>query len=90
MPGLGRVPHYDNRNERFRIRALAIEPRPAITSRYWNDTQWRGDQGATSQCTAYSLLHLMADGPITHKGAKPLTVAPQSIVKPRNGEPTFP
>ena len=22
-------------------------------------------------------------------GAKPLTVAPQSIVKPRNGEPTF-
>jgi hypothetical protein len=73
MPGLGRIPHYDPKNERFRIRALAIEPMPAITQRYWNDTAWHGDQGATSQCTAYSLLHYMADGPITHRSANPVS-----------------
>jgi hypothetical protein len=72
-PGLGRVPFYDSRNERFRIRALAIEPMPTITMRYWNDSAIWLDQGATSQCTAYSLLHYMADGPVTHR-ANPLAM----------------
>src|SRR5690348_9608547 len=64
--GLGRVPHYDSRNERYRIRALVAAPPVSITSRYWNDSGLWLDQGHTSQCTAYSLLHLMADGPVTH------------------------
>src|SRR5690349_10278111 len=79
-PGLGRVPAYDARNERFRIRAPALEPAPTITQRYWNDSAWHGDQGATSQCTAYSLLHFMADGPVTHRGANPMT-APDALYR---------
>lgn len=71
--GLGRVPFYDPRNERFRIRALvrSADTIP-INSRYWYGNGFWGDQGATSECTAYSLVHYMEDGPITHAGPTPL------------------
>ena len=76
-PGLGRVPFYDSRNERFRIRAIAPAPAPQITQRYWYDVGWQGDQMATSQCTAYSLLHYMADGPVTHPNLNPIRAPSQ-------------
>jgi hypothetical protein len=41
-------------------------------SRYWNANGWWGDQGMTSQCTIFAWLHVEHDGPITHRGAKPL------------------
>lgn len=79
--GLGRVPHFDDRNQNFRIRALVATPAPiAITSRYWNSTALYLDQGNTQACTAYSLLHYMADGPVTHRGANPLA-APEAVYR---------
>lgn len=75
MPGFGRVPHFDPRNNDYRIRALAAPAPIAITSRYWNASALWLDQGNTSACTAYSLLHYMADGPVTHRGANPLAAA---------------
>jgi hypothetical protein len=42
------------------------------TSRYWNATGWWGDQGATSQCVAYSWTAWLEDGPVTHVGKGPI------------------
>lgn len=79
--GLGRVPHWDPRNERFLIRDVlprlaarrsAIDAIPAQrVQRYWSP-RWTGDQGATSHCTAFSLLTFMADGPVTHRAHAPM------------------
>jgi hypothetical protein len=50
----------------------------SVASRYHFANGWWGDQGATSQCTAYSLLHFMEDGPVTHHGPNPLE-APAAV-----------
>jgi papain like protease len=63
--GLGRVYRPDPRDRGFRM--AAVVPRRSVrTSRYWNDRWWWGDQGQTPQCVAYSAMHFVADGPITH------------------------
>ena len=72
MSGLGRHAFRDPRNESFRIMAVAPTPPPTVKSRYWNDSAIFLDQGDTNQCTAYSLLHYMADGPVTHRGLNPI------------------
>lgn len=35
--------------------------------KYFWDSAWWGDQGDTSECTAYAAMHAMADGSVTHK-----------------------
>ena len=50
------------------VRGLVETP----TARYCNDSAWWGDQGDTPHCTAYALLHAMADGAVTHPGQNPL------------------
>lgn len=50
----------------------AQSSRRPMVGKYHHDSAWHGDQGFTSQCTAYSALHAMADGPVTHKGRNPL------------------
>lgn len=37
--------------------------------KYHHAEAWWGDQGDTPMCTAYALLHAMADGPVTHRQA---------------------
>jgi hypothetical protein len=37
------------------------------TFRYWNESEWWGDQGDTPECVAFSSLHWLADGPVTHE-----------------------
>lgn len=34
------------------------------TSRYWDDEEWWGNQGQTSECVAYAWVHWLEDGPI--------------------------
>lgn len=51
------------------------------TYRYWYDLLWRGNQGYTPQCVAYSWLHYLADGPVTHKGQKHPLITPATLYK---------
>lgn len=52
--------------------------------RHWWPSGWWGDQGYTSECVAYALVHLMEDGPITWHprtpGAGPVIV-PRTLYK---------
>lgn len=81
---LGRQRHFDRRNADYLIAntsedrqaavlaARAAAPAPAEpqrrTSQYFYDSEWHGDQGETSFCTAYAGLHLVSDGPVRHHG----------------------
>jgi hypothetical protein len=55
-------------------------PIPLITSRYWADNVWWGNQGSTPQCVGYAWAHWIADGPITHAGVQP-PIAPLTIYR---------
>ena len=77
---LGRQYIYDERDNRFLItdHLLKKVPRTRITSRYWDDTVWWGDQGNTPQCVGYAWSHWLNDGPVYHRGPKP-KLAPNII-----------
>jgi hypothetical protein len=49
-----------------------------ITSKYWDDTSWWGNQGNTPMCVGYAWAHWIADGPVTHSGVQP-PIAPDLI-----------
>jgi hypothetical protein len=40
---------------------LAAAPPPQVTQKYWWDSGWWGNQGETSECTAYSWTHWVED-----------------------------
>jgi hypothetical protein len=63
--GLGRLYAPDPR-DRFHPMAAVLPAATARTIRYWNDSGWWGDQGQTPECVAFSTMHWLADGPITH------------------------
>jgi hypothetical protein len=73
--GLGRLPAPDARDRKFPLRA-ALPVATQRTSRYWNANGWWGDQGATSQCVAYSWTAWIEDGPVTHAGKGPVVNPP--------------
>lgn len=55
------------------LAADVMTPAPEVQIRYWSASGWWGNQGNTSECTIYSWLHVLHDGPITHrKSPKPL------------------
>jgi hypothetical protein len=43
-----------------------------LTSRYWSDTGWWGNQKSTPQCVGYSWAHWLEDGPVEQKGVAPI------------------
>lgn len=70
-PGLGRVPHYDPKNENYplevsRVRAAIFSVTRALAlsrTRSWR--QWLTfDQGATPECTAFGSATFLAADPI--------------------------
>jgi hypothetical protein len=78
---LGRRYAVDDRDKNY----LAKRPRKprglplgAVTYRNWNDTTWRGDQGNTAQCVAYSAVHRIENSPKTYTAAGPV-VAPATV-----------
>lgn len=75
--GLGRVYSYDPRDNNYLIQNSSLYSTSSNrTSRYWEDEQWWGNQGSTSECVAYAWIHWLEDGPIYH----PPT--PQPILQP--------
>ena len=59
-----------------KTRSITPTPTPTptivgLTSRYWNDNIWWGNQGNTPQCVGYAWAHWVADGPIVHLGLQP-------------------
>jgi hypothetical protein len=91
QPKLGRVQHWDVRNENFyvdevapylRAHARLLTNRRTLAAnrdRSWRQWWW-GDQGTTSQCTAYGTLHLMAAAPVIHPRQNPLLL-PEDLYK---------
>lgn len=71
--GLGRELSIDIRDKNFLIEKKLKLPTTSLTSRYWNDEIWWGDQGRTSQCVGFAWSHWIDDGPILHNGPKPNT-----------------
>jgi hypothetical protein len=63
---LGRLYTPDERDQGFLMRALLREAPPTRRWRYWWSNGWWGDQGWTPHCVAYSWLHWIEDGPVTH------------------------
>jgi len=43
-----------------------------LTSRYWSDTGWWGNQGNTPQCVGYAWAHWLEDGPVEQPGRAPI------------------
>lgn len=75
---LGRNYAPDIRDRNYLIKdKLPLTPQK-ITSKYWDDNEWWGDQGNTPQCVGYAWAHWIEDGPITHGGIAPI-VPPQLI-----------
>lgn len=65
---LGRIYIPDARDAKYPLaKALAVAPNKATgTSKYWWAQGWWGDQGDKPQCVAYSWMHWVEDGPVTH------------------------
>ena len=51
---------------------------PRITSRFWDDNGWWGDQGRTPHCVGYAWAHWLEDGPVGQSGIAPV-IQPQII-----------
>jgi hypothetical protein len=79
--GLGRLPAADEKDKNFLIKAI-IPKTVTITSKYWDDRGWWGDQGSLPQCVGYSLAHWLENSPVTHKSTPPV-VKPSIIYMKR-------
>ena len=64
--GLGRVRVEDANDERFPMRSLLPAATSERTYRYWWPSGWWGNQGSLPHCVAYSWMHFIEDGPVTH------------------------
>jgi len=77
---LGRLHSVDVRDLNFLIKDKLPMTSPSITSRYWQDDIWSGNQGRTPMCVGYAWAHFIEDGPITHNGVHPV-VSPITIYR---------
>lgn len=71
---LGRRHAPDERDKQYPAKRPR-KPRGLLTAatyRNWYDLIWRGDQGNTSECVAYSALHRIENAPVTYKEAGPI------------------
>lgn len=92
---LGRIYIEDGRDERYMMtRAMAAEAPDEKAAealergyRYWWADGWWGDQWYTPWCVAYTWIHLVEDGPITHPTLTPnraaaVEVQGNAIIRP--------
>lgn len=63
---LGRLIIPDTRDTSYPMSSMVRPSEPGRTYRYWWPSGWWGDQKYTPQCVAYSWLHFIEDGPVTH------------------------
>jgi hypothetical protein len=71
---LGRTHKPDERDNNYLIENHLLTTRPTkkLTSRYWDDNGWWGNQGNTPQCVGYSWAHWLEDGPVSQSGVAPI------------------
>lgn len=62
-----RYPSLPDRRDKGFLQTRTATSRPY---RYWNDSRWFGDQGATPQCVGYCGSHMLANDP-HHQWAPP-------------------
>lgn len=65
MKELGRLYQPDERDKNFLMKSI-VPTSTEKTHKYWWANGWWGDQGNTPQCVAYSWMHYVEDGPVTH------------------------
>lgn len=64
----GRIEIEDARdNDYLAAPFLATLPKLELSSRYWYANGWSGDQGSSNECTAYSWLGFLHDGPVVQE-----------------------
>lgn len=64
---LGRVHIPDERDAKYPLSTALAKAAPSTKQhRYWWDSAWWGDQGPYPHCVAYSWMHWLEDGPVTH------------------------
>jgi len=73
----GRLHLPDKRDAKYPFRLATTTRRTTRTKRYWNPSQWWGDQGPNPHCVGYAWTHWLEDGPITHRDV------PAPVVDPR-------
>lgn len=80
--GLGRVYARDDRDNNYLIEnsGLLSNTKP-LTSRYWDDEQWWGDQGQTSECVAYAWVHWLEDGPFYQASTPHPIIQPNPVYR---------
>jgi hypothetical protein len=62
----GRIDQPDERDKLFMLSAILPKKPSALKKRYWDDNNWWGNQGDTSQCVAYAWEHWIDDPPVVH------------------------
>lgn len=66
--GLGREYLPDERDATYPMAAMLPVGRSRRPYRYWQEVWW-GDQGHTSECTAYAGTAWLTDGPVLNEGS---------------------
>ena len=82
---LGRKYVKDDRDKTYLIEnLLKSAPKTEITSKYWDDNGWWGNQGNTPQCVGYAWAHWIEDGPVKHGGIPPIVNPTTNNIMPNN------
>ena len=73
---LTREQKIDERDKNYLIENYFSDSHPLmatpLTSRFWDDNGWWGNQGNTPQCVAYAWAHWLEDGPVNQSGTPPI------------------
>jgi len=65
MPWFGRIYKEDSRDLNFPVNeVIQTVDMPSIKEKFWWADGWTGNQGASSECVAYSWSHWFEDGPV--------------------------
>jgi hypothetical protein len=78
----GRIYSFDARDNKYLI-ANSPFYSTSQTKRiqYWDDEQWWGNQGNTSECVAYSWIHWLEDGPVYQPASPQPILNPNTVYK---------
>jgi hypothetical protein len=78
----GRIYSFDARDNKYLIASSPFYS-TSKTKRiqYWDDEQWWGDQGRTSECVAYSWIHWLEDGPVYQPASPQPILNPNTVYK---------
>lgn len=68
--GLGRIQAADDRDKSFLMRAATAFVKSEAPYKYWNQSQYWGDQGDLPACVGYAWAHWLKNAPITQKQLK--------------------